>query len=249
MINMIAYWGLMIIIFSVCWILTFLLIIIIFILLDRLLGLSLIPDKKNPPKLIILSMILAPTLISFPASYYSLGYFNFYPKQLSSDINESKESVTKINKDLIKLQKIQDDIKKLLDSPKKLTISQINEILSETIRFTNNLNEQSNRQQKLINKLREELSNEKKKTEESLTLAKETQSMTKKQLDTIKFLITEDAKTESRKSFFYGILVSFPLGIITSLIGTLLYIRFKRQIKQKVSKAVGVIESGLKNGK
>ena len=233
---MISYWVLFIIMFSFWWLLTLVLYVTLIRLLEKKSGHSLISKRKNPPQLLMFSFVIVPIIISSPVTFYTLGYFKFYPKQLSSNI-----SVDKVNKDLDKLQKNKEQIEKLLKSPESLTIAQIREIMNETLKFTYNLNEKSTQQQKLISQLRTDLTAEKKKTEESLMLAKQAQSLTKKQIDAVKFIITEDAKTQSKKYFLYGVISSFIITFIITVFGTMIYIRHHDRITGKISQLAGDI--------
>ncbi|MCJ7546952.1 MAG: hypothetical protein MUP30_09050 [Deltaproteobacteria bacterium] len=226
----IFYWALFIIMFTFWWLVTFVSFFVIINVIEKKSGHPLISKRKAPPVILIISLIIIPIVTSSPATYYSLGYFKFYPKQLSSDI-----SVDKVNKDLVKLQKNKEQLEKLLKSPESLTMSQIREIMNETLKFTYNLNEKSTQQQKLINHLREDLTKEKKRTEETLILTKQVQSVTKKQLDAVKFLITEDARTQSRNYFLYGLVCSFIITSVLTVAGTILYIRSAGRIADKIS--------------
>ena len=93
--------------------------------------------------------------------------------------------------------------------------------MREVINFANHSFDQFEEYRKVqedkINNLKESISIEKERSKESQMLAKDAKQMTKQQLELIKLVITEDAKVESKKAFLFGVAISFPIGIASSM--------------------------------
>ena len=92
---------------------------------------------------------------------------------------------------------------------------------------------EANLQEQLLSSLRHQAEEEKKNSYELMAIAKNVSSLSLEQIEGIKFVITEDAKYESKKGFLVGVLISFPIGVLSSLAATLLF----QNIRKKANKA------------
>lgn len=142
--------------------------------------------------------------------YYCLEhFFGFYPLGYTQKMElpiEPTENIKELN------QKSQ-SLKILLESPEKLTLAEINRVIQDTLQLTTDLQIRTAKQAHLITTLQDEVKTQKQKTEDARQLTREVQSLTKEQIDAVRFLITQDAHDEaeqsSRKELIY-----FVVGII-----------------------------------
>ncbi|MEM9273571.1 MAG: hypothetical protein AAGA80_11495 [Cyanobacteria bacterium P01_F01_bin.143] len=125
-----------------------------------------------------------------------------------------------------------DELSNMLEFPENLTIAELPRIAQDTLELAGELQQQFQEQQELVLSLRNRVEEETAKASEAQRLAKEVQSLTKSQLDAVKLLITEDAKTEANRSFRTGIVVSLPLGIIASVLAKIIYSKLTSQTPQ-----------------
>jgi hypothetical protein len=185
--------------------------------------------------IIILSTVLC-LLIASPLSSYALArYWSYYPPAPKQDIQKQADAA---QSDLIKLEAKANTLRSLLNDPKKLTLSQVEQVLTDTLDFVEKLKAKTEQQGVLIASLRQTVVEERAKAEESRRLAEQVQSLTREQLEAVKLLITQDAKVESQRSFIMGISISFPLGILSSLLATWVYKRWGEKAKETIAHEV-----------
>ena len=177
---------------------------------------------------IILWFILIPITIG-PVTYYVLDYYDI---NLNTRVIEIT-STEKIDLSVKQMEEKATSLSSLLASPEKLTLGEVSTAIEETLRLTSQLQGYSESQAKAIINLQSELESERQKAAEAQQLAKQVQSITREQLDAVKLIITEDARKQSRDSFYLGLVLSFPLGLVASLVATFLYRRFGTYINNK----------------
>jgi hypothetical protein len=166
-----------------------------------------------------------------PISFYTLKYFEITPKETELSIIQISDAAKKLNEKLISL-------KKLVESPEDIKLSELPEITNKVISITGELQSQSNEQSKTISTLVSEVEQERKKANEAKLLVNTLQSLTKEQLNAVKWLITEDAKEAAEISFYKNILVSFIFGILASLVATMIYRKFGSKVNKKTGELI-----------
>lgn len=194
-------------------------------------------DKENKKTgLMITIMTFLGVALIAPLSVLSLDtFFGSLDKTIEFN-NDEINNIDSTSLVLIKLDNEAENLQRSLQNPKELKLSEIENLLSRTLSFSSEMRAILVNQKETINKLIQEVKIEKKKAEESQKIAREIQSLTKSQLEAVKLLITEDAKIESRESFYMGLAVSFPIGILASLFASFLFKRFNKEIKNEVKR-------------
>ncbi|MEE9143161.1 MAG: hypothetical protein V3U06_00135 [Candidatus Binatia bacterium] len=98
-----------------------------------------------------------------------------------------------------------------------MTIAQIQSELTNTLDFIEKLRDKAVEQERLISRLQEQSKESKVRAEKAKAQAEAIKSITEPQLEAITSLITANARKESTRGFWYGVLTSFPIGILASL--------------------------------
>jgi hypothetical protein len=177
----------------------------------------------NNKKFVILILFLSIGLPYF--SFNSL--FNYSPPFILS--NNKVISVDNVDKRLIELQNKEIYIQKTLNNIDDLTINEISEELTIILKYLSELKEESINQQQIIEQLNFKRINQKKKTDELIKKTQEVEKLTEPQLEAIKYLITQNSNEQNDKSSWFGIFISFPLGVFASIIANSLW----RKINEK----------------
>lgn len=186
----------------------------------------------------ILLGILAIFLVG-PLSVLLLGWqFQYYPPGLGLKDNIISSTPTEIDQELEALEQTAVRLKKAFSDPKKLTLAEVEQLVIETLNFSTSLSEKTRKQQEVIQSLRTSVEAEQKNAEDSRRLAEKIRSITREQLEAIKFVITQDAREQSNRAFFYGAVASFPIGVIASIIASFLYQRFLKQPRRKPGRRI-----------
>src|SRR3990172_6921529 len=115
-----------------------------------------------------------------------------------------------------------------------LTISQMESLILEALNLSQDLRNAITHQDSIIHQLSSRIVNERMRAEEATRLALEVQSITRKQLEAVKLLISEDATESNRRSFIQGVALSFPIGIVTSLIATWIFRRYGKDAADSI---------------
>jgi len=168
--------------------------------------------------------------ISIGLPYFSFNsLFNYSPPFIPS--NNKVISADNVDKRLTELQNKEIYIQKTLNNIDDLTINEISEELTNILKYLNELKEESINQQQIIEQLNIKRINEKQKTDELIKKSQEVEKLTEPQLDAFKYLITQNSNEQNDKSFWFGILISFPLGVFASIIANTLWGRLNRKRK------------------
>ncbi|MEL6440545.1 MAG: hypothetical protein AAFQ80_14960 [Cyanobacteria bacterium J06621_8] len=154
-------------------------------------------------------------LITLPSQIYSWMQSDSIILSSNNSISYKKTEI--IHKEFQKLTKKANELSQMLESPEKLTVAELPVVAQETLKVARELQEQFQQQQTVVKQLQTRVREESAKAAEAQKLAQEVQSLTKDQLNAVKLLIIEDAKTEANRSFIMGTVMSFPPGIIASL--------------------------------
>ena len=217
-IGVLLYWGLYLI--SATLIVSLIFVVII--------NLPLFNDSQGKIKsyaviLLILFIAFLPGVIN----YYLIPTIGFQAPPL-----QIQESVAPPPENREELKGKIGSLKQLLSSPESLTIAELITITKDTLSLTAELQSRAAEREKIISELKTELELERQKSREAENLAKEIQSITQEELQAVKLLISKDAKKEAEKSFYLGIVISFPLGILASLIAPFCYSKLGFRKKQ-----------------
>jgi len=127
-------------------------------------------------------------------------------------------------------------IKNTLSHIEALSIHDIQTQLTTVIGFLEILQKEKIEQERVVSELINKTNEQSQKYKTSKQIAESVQSLTQEQINTVSLLVTQNSKEESSRSFFIGVLISFPVGIITSLIASFFYGLFKRgELMKKTS--------------
>jgi hypothetical protein len=164
--------------------------------------------------------------IGLPYFFFN-GVLNYNPPFIPSD--NPAISVEHADSRLKQLEEKEVYIEETLSNIENLTIKQITTELSNILDYVKELKNEAINQQLAIEKLEVKQINEQKKTDELIKKSDEVSKLTQPQLDAIKYLITEDANKQNSKSFWFGILISFPIGVFASVIANSLLKKIYRK--------------------
>ena len=107
-----------------------------------------------------------------------------------------------------------------------LSLAQIRETIETTRRYLTNLQIERDENTRLAVKLREEILENNNSLEALRTEAGRLEALKHTDIDTLTYLLTRDAKNENTRSFLIGLVISFPIGVATSLIASYMFRRF-----------------------
>lgn len=147
--------------------------------------------------------------------------FNLLPPKLNTHIYNLSDDY-KVKSLTLLSEKVENSIK----NPKSITSYELREIFNETVKSIADVEKKIKQKNLEINTLKHHIKAEEEKVSEAREQTKKIKSITREQLETITLLITEDAKEESKKSFIYGIIISFPIGVLASFLASILFRRF-----------------------
>jgi uncharacterized membrane protein YeaQ/YmgE (transglycosylase-associated protein family) len=175
---------------------------------------------------VFMTFILCPV-----GAFLVLAGFQTYPPRLfertvGSDPETAMERATEIDA----------KSKQLLaafSKPETLTLQQLRDLVDQAREYAKDATELNRLQAAQISELRLTVEEETKKAAEALRLAENIKSLTSEQLDAVKLLITKDASEQSKQSFIYGVIASFPIGVIASVVASALWDKLGRK-KQRV---------------
>ena len=139
-------------------------------------------------------------------------------------LKDSSNSVN-ANQPLKKIEKLQSEsqrIQNTLSDIENLTINEIQTELKNTLFFVEKLRAEAIQQEKLISDLRDTAEKEKTKVNESKQIADSVLSLSEGQIEAVKLLITDSSRKNSEKSFWMGVIISLPIGVIASMAGSFL---------------------------
>jgi hypothetical protein len=226
------YVGLYFILSLVSALLLFLMVASVVLLFTLLLK---VMSEKTADKILGLSMVLCPLIVS-ALPYYSLAtIWKYHPPYPRVDLQRQADDTQR------ELNLLEEQATKLRDSfndPKNLTLDDTKRLLTRTLDFAEVIKTKMEQQKQLIAGLRQEVTNERVKAEEARKQKENLESLSQEQRDVLTSAITNFAKEESQRSFLLGILVSFPVGIISSLLASGIYRKFG-------GKARAVLKAGI----
>ena len=127
--------------------------------------------------------------------------------------------------------------------PESLTLQQLRDLVDQARDYASQQMEISSNQETQIAQLRLTVDDETKKAQEAQHLAESVKSLTTEQLNAVKFLITKDASEQSKQYFIDGVVVSFPVGIISAVVASALWERFGKKRKQVIQGIENVAQS------
>ena len=180
--------------------------------------------------IVILTMVIL-TLILTPYIVHNLLNIKYPEKsvditaQIYNNNEELKELTHQINL-----------LKNALESPKELTLRQIEDVLLNSLKYSEKMKILLCRNDSIIGLLKDEIEIERQNAETSKEIADNLRSLTKKQIETVKFIITEDAKEASKNSFINGVLLSIPIGFLMSILASFVLKRWGGKVKTSINK-------------
>ncbi|MEM7106364.1 MAG: hypothetical protein AAF502_24770 [Bacteroidota bacterium] len=143
-------------------------------------------------------------------------YFLFFP--ISHDYADAYAD-NKIDKLTIEIQGITNS----LENIDNLSISEIKSELDKSLKYLKKIKEEAIIQRESINKLKLELAYQKEEADESIKQANTLKNLSEDEIEAIESLITANAAIENKKSFQRGVIISFPIGVLASLVATYIW--------------------------
>lgn len=128
--------------------------------------------------------------------------------------------------ELADLQRVATDLEKAVADPERIRLTEVGSLLTKTFDFIRVLGERSREQQENIRLLQQEVEDAKSLAAESTRAADAIRSLTREQIEAVKLIITEDAARQSRRAFVIGAVVSFPIGVLASVVASLVFHRY-----------------------
>lgn len=188
----------------------------------------------------VAAFFVSSILLAGPVAHYSLHRLGMLPPGLAMQT----PSVDSQAASLIELGREAGELNRLIQDPDKMTISELSAIAERSLALTGNLQERVGAQSALISQLQAQVKSERERAEEATEIAANIQALTREQLDAVKLLLTEDARAESRRSTTTGILISFPLGFVASLLASVAHRRLGVRIGKDIKKVSERVEGG-----
>jgi septal ring factor EnvC (AmiA/AmiB activator) len=204
------------------------------------LGLKLI-KTRTAGNIISISTVLCPLLVS-PLPYYTLAAnWNLYPPYPKSTYLQQTDNT---DKELASLEREANRLRNKFNS-----LAEFNNLnnpvakdtkaaVAETLTFLNDMKERMEEQRLLIAKLRQDVVEERDKVVQLEDRYRLLQSLSESQGDAVAVEFIRATKREAQSSFLLGFLISFPVGIVSSLLASIIYRRFG-------DKTNAVLKSGL----
>ena len=149
--------------------------------------------------------------LSFVSTYFVFEYINYYPP-VFVPIESPEEQ------ERIKVESLQEEIillNQTLDNIGNLTLTEIQSVLERVRAIVVEAKEETENNIKIITQLENQI-----QTEE--IIARKLNSLTKEQVELVKSLITSDLKEENESSFWLGVVISFPIGVLASIMASIL---------------------------
>lgn len=163
-------------------------------------------------------------ITAFVSPYPILKYGFEFPPPFLAQQEFAHDSQNRVSRLTDEAERIQNSLSNI----DNLTIGQIQSELSNTLKFVQKLQGEAENQEKVIADLKEKTAKEKASAEEMKSIADQMSSLSLGQIEAIKYIVTEDARNESKKGFWLGVLVSFPIGFAASLASSLLMAKIRK---------------------
>ena len=169
-------------------------------------------------------------IISILSPYITHNLFEVKYPQKTIDITTQ---IYNNNEELKELTLQINLLKKSLDNPKELTLKQIEDVLSNSLDYSEKMKIFLSQNDSIFSLLKDEIEIERQNAEKSRQIAENLKKLTKEQIETVKFIITEDAKEVSKSSFIDGILLSFPIGFLMSFLASFVFRKLVGKMKNR----------------
>lgn len=121
------------------------------------------------------------------------------------------------------------DIRRTLANIDNMTIAQIRNAFEKSLTLVEALHDESVNQHTQLESLRQELDAQRAGVAEVKATKESLEKLTKEQLALIESMLTQQAGRESEKMFWAGVIVSFPIGVVASLVAAWLFSKGKIQ--------------------
>ncbi len=171
-------------------------------------------------KLGCLATVIMGTILLWPipGTYYLLETLHYRPPFLATGSHVASEGQPKDKS--VALDAEARRIKDTLSNIENLSIKQIQTELQKALKFVERLQQEAVQQEQLVNSLIKSAEQHRREAEEAKALADNVSTVTKPQLEAITSLITANAKRESDRAFWAGVLISFPIGFLSSFLAS-----------------------------
>jgi hypothetical protein len=199
----------------------------------KLSGKTVIDEKQS-------SFITVPVMTIWIIGIFVIPFFILKSFGIDPPLEKNKIIIGNIT-DQSKVVSLNGEIKKInntLSNIDNLTINQIQTELARTRDFVNKLKEEAELQNKLINDLKLQAYKFKTEADSASKIAQEIKALNQNQLSAVRYLLTEDADIKNTRSFWIGALISFPIGLMTSVLGNYFWGIIKRRLIYSIKEQV-----------
>jgi len=166
----------------------------------------------------------------------SLFILNAFSLNPPTSVTELAISSDKTIKEIEDLNNEMSAIDATLSDIENLTLNEIRSELANTLEFIEKLRIEAIEREKQIEILKDVALKEQNRASTAIERAEEIEKLTHAQLEAVRFILTENAKEENSRSFWRGVLISFPIGIVASLISNYIFGRIRKK-KSPANKA------------
>jgi hypothetical protein len=163
--------------------------------------------------------------ISFISPYFILqSWPGVVPPFLEGDSVPRPPLVkTQLEEDLDRVAAAAEELNRAMNDPGNMTIKDMQKLMTKTLENIDILRKKIEEQQRQYAELASRVRVERRRAKEAQEQANQISSLTRGQINAMKIMLTEDAQDAAEKSFLYGVAVSFPIGILSSIIASMLY--------------------------
>jgi len=123
-----------------------------------------------------------------------------------------------IDQSLSKVESEVERLKSIFNNFEDVSLEQAPRVIEDALLLIKNLYEEGKKKERIIKELSKKIEDEKIRAKKAKDIAESFENLKNNQIDHLRILLTEDSRSQSTKSFWYGVLVSLPIGVISSLV-------------------------------
>jgi len=178
----------------------------------------------------VIDRVTVAIFLSFAAISLILPYFilqswpGVVPPFLQGEsVHKAPPVDNQLEEDLRRVATSVEELNQAMKDPTSMKIKDMQKLISENLSNIGILQAKIKEQQRHFSESASAVKAEKIRAEEAKKIAEKFSSLTREQVKEL----MKDSQDAANKSFFYGVLVSFPIGILSSLIASMLYKNIK----------------------
>lgn len=167
----------------------------------------------------VTSTIIRVTIVflSLPMVYFALAGLGYRPPLKGMEASVVVSQHTKGER-FQELSQEAESIQTTLDKIEDLSIGEIRQSLTDTLEFVKRLKVHAAEQERLAAALKAEADSAADARDRARSEMQVAKNLSGEQLEVVADLVTKESKEESSAAFWKGVALSFPIGIITSLV-------------------------------